>query len=242
MLSNSAVINAANSPLILLPPETHNRIWDAAFRDLIVRVDFVGTHVNGRLGHSSTICHRSWACEAYSQQLDPAERFIRPDPAPIKCQKRKPDDPMPVHLLQVCRQIYHEAALKPFSQPTFDFVAAVSDRGMNHFLTRLVPEQARAIGHLHLSCFRDFHISKLATALFRGVNHVELEVGGPDELEVVKQKGGIEWLKEAGLKSMRFTVRVITVSTEERRAFILEWITREEDGILAKQDETMVVD
>ena len=41
---------------------------------------------------------------------------------------------------------------------------------------------------------------------------------------------------------MILLVRVITVSTEERRAFILEWITREEDGILAKQDETMVVD
>jgi hypothetical protein len=161
------------------------------------------------------------------------------------CQMNKPRE-MPVHLLQVCRQIYHEAALKPFTEPTFAFTMSNNSHGMNSFLTALIPEHARAISHLHISYYNSFHLSKLAASLCRGVKHVEVQIGESHHLEEFKRQGGVEWLKNAGLQSVRFSVYYrLRASdrpdvTEQRKAATMAWITREEADILAKQDETMV--
>lgn len=58
---------------------------------------------------------------------------------------------IPLPLLQVCRQIYHEASLKPFSQTTFiiDGGYYVASRT---FLDALVPTQARAITRVRFAC------------------------------------------------------------------------------------------
>ena len=57
--------------------------------------------------------------------------------------------------------------------------------------------------------------------------------GSPHHLamELFKQKGGIEWLKKAGLKSVRFEVTIFPGDdlTHELRDSIMEWIGREED-------------
>ena len=160
--------------------------------------------------------------------------------------KHKPRE-MPVHLLQVCRQIYHEAALKPFTEPTFAFTMSNNSHGMNSFLTALIPEHARAISHLHISYHNSFHLSKLALSSFRGVKHVEVQVGEWHHLDEFKRQGGVEWLKNVGLQSVRFSVYYRQRAsdrpdvTEQRKAAIMAWITREEADILAvaKQDETM---
>jgi hypothetical protein len=57
---------------------------------------------------------------------------------------------LPVHLLRVCRQIYHEAALKPFSEPTFILVE-LKEICMRALFEALVPTQIRAIKHLHFA-------------------------------------------------------------------------------------------
>jgi hypothetical protein len=75
------------------------------------------------------------------------------------------------------------------------------------------------------------------------VQHVEVEIStrnDPDqvialqELELFKQKGGIEWLKKAGLKSVRFEVKIFhgDVPTDELRDSIMEWIERAENEIV----------
>lgn len=58
---------------------------------------------------------------------------------------------VPLTLLATCRQIYHEAVLKPFSQISFIYDPSpfVSD-DLGSFLDALVPAQARAIAHLRL--------------------------------------------------------------------------------------------
>jgi len=162
----------------------------------------------------------------------------------IRCHMNKPRE-MPVHLLQVCRLIYHEAALKPFTEPTFAFTMSDGEHGMNSFLTALIPDQVRAISHLYIIFYYEFRLSKLAANLFRGVKHVEIRVYESGHLEEFKQEGGVEWLKKAGLQSVRFTVRYHKKAsarphiTEERKAATMAWITREEADILAKQDEVM---
>lgn len=251
-LSDSTVRNAATSPLLLLPPEVRSRIWDAVFADLVVRVNFGGKYINGRLDHQRTTCHTSRRCEYDMRRGFRLERITFPSASDlgrteaIGCLMNKPRE-IPVHLLQVSRQIYHEVALKPFTEPTFAFTMSNTEHGMNSFLTALIPEQARAISHLYIISHRMllFRLSKLDANLFRGVKHVEVRVGESGHLEELKQQGGVEWLKNAGLQSVRFTVRYYQEAsarpdvTEERKAATMAWITREEADILAKQDEVM---
>jgi hypothetical protein len=159
---------------------------------------------------------------------------------------------MPVHILQVCRQMYHEAALKPFTQPTFEFIITndLVNRGMVSFLIHLVPVQARAIRHLHLECHSTFKLTKAATSLFKGLQRVEIDINTfnhPDrnlqlgrhealhDLASFKKTGGVEWLKSAGLKSVRFTVSIAESDealTQTLRNSIMEWIEREENEIV----------
>jgi hypothetical protein len=55
-----------------------------------------------------------------------------------------------------------------------------------------------------------------------------------ESLYAAAQKGGVEWLKKAGLKSVRFTI-IIThgdAPDQELRDSIMEWIEREENEIV----------
>jgi hypothetical protein len=167
---------------------------------------------------------------------------------------------MPVHMLQVCRQMYHEAALKPFTQPTFEFIL-VNDqinRGMVSFLTHLVPVQARAIRHLHLECHRGFKLTKTAASLLKGLQHVGVDIttyndpqyhfrNGRDrplaDLGKFEQMGGVEWMKTAGLKSVRFTVSIAggDAPTQILKDAIMEWIECEENEIVPGSSKHKVV-
>jgi hypothetical protein len=240
------VRNAAISPLLLLSPEIRDRIWDEVFADLVVRVEFGGKFVNGRLDHQRTTCHTSRICEhdMHYRFLDDRITFRSPTGAieAVRCRINKFRE-MPVHLLQVCRQIYHEAALKPFTEPTFAFTMSQASHGMNSFLNALIPDHARAITHLYINYAHSFKLSKLALNSFRGVKHVEIQVHEAGHLEGFKQAGGVEWLKSAGLQSVRFTVRYRLPAsdrediTRQRQAATMAWIEREEADILAKQEE-----
>ena len=256
------VRNATISPLLSkIPPEIRSRIYDYVFGDLIVRVNHGGRFSrgvfkpNGKSGHQQITCNTWRACEKQWRQRRSADRVSidtsgsiyglpSANPNYVPCDLNKPYE-IPVQLLQVCRQIYHEAVLKPFTQPTFKFTMTDDgvNRGMTSFLDSLVPTQARAIQHLHLTCSQAFNMTKNATSLFKGVQHVEIEIstrndayqGVPlQDLELFKHKGGIEWLKKAGLKSVRFEVTLFPGDdpTHELRDSIMEWIEREENEIV----------
>jgi hypothetical protein len=142
-----ASTNAADSRFLRLPPEIRCRIYDFAFSDRVVRVRT----------SQVTFCQSSEACQIqhrqhYDQRIVHQISLPYPrDPSELEpCQAHKISK-IPVHLLQVCRQVYHEAALKPFTQPTFDFF--VGNHGINYFLAGLVPGQARAITHIRLNTF-----------------------------------------------------------------------------------------
>jgi hypothetical protein len=224
------VRNATISPLLSkIPPEIRSRIYDYVFGDLIVRVNHGGRHSRGVFQPDG----KSWIFEVPSA-----------NPNYVPCDLNKPYE-IPVQLLQVCRQIYHEAVLKPFTEPTFKFMMTDDgvNRGMTSFLDSLVPTQARAIQRLHLTCSQAFDMTKNATSLFKGVQHVEIEISTRNDahqviplqdLELFKQKGGIEWPKKAGLKSVRFEVTLFPGDdpTHELRDSIMEWIEREENEIV----------
>jgi hypothetical protein len=229
------------------------------FGDLIVRVNHGGRHSrgvfqpDGKSGHQQITCNTWRACEKQWRQRRSSDRvsidtsgwiFGLPSANPnyVPCDLNKPYE-IPVQLLQVCRQIYHEAALKPFTEPTFAFTMSQASHGVNSFLTALIPDHARAITHLYINYAHSFKLSKLALNSFRGVKHVEIQVHEAGHLEGFKQAGGVEWLKSAGLQSVRFTVRYRLPAsdrediTRQRQAATMAWIEREEADILAKQEE-----
>jgi hypothetical protein len=239
-----AAINTADSPLLRLPPEIRCRIYNFTFGDLVVRARWGRFH----------ICHSSQACELqrrqnYDQRISyhPTGEpdFINDDSGFPRCQTQKRFQ-IPVHLLQVCRQIYHEAALKPFTEPTFDLRSfEKANPKLGSVMKKLVPTQARAIARIRIRNGYFFHKpSKAATFNLRGLKHVQVHFdihtrGRSDEdppLEVFltfESDGGVEWLKSIGLKSMRFTAMAVgNTPMEDALASVLDWMKREEDNIL----------
>jgi hypothetical protein len=156
---------------------------------------------------------------------------------------------IPVYLLLVCRQIYHEVALKPFSEPLFDVANwTLADRALGSFTSKMVPAQSKAIAHLRMADNQFFKITKSAASKLKGLEYVEVEFvarmteSTPNplaEMERFKKNGGVEWLKNFGLKSVHFTTLVAGDTSmldeeelEELEESILEWTEREEAEIM----------
>lgn len=69
-------------------------------------------------------------------------------------------------LLLASRQIYHEALLKPFSEPRFYYNARSSRSdvcGLSNFVKALAPQQAKAITKLRLVVGQEYHLKGNAT-------------------------------------------------------------------------------
>lgn len=103
----------------MLPPEIRDRIYDYVFEDLIVRVDRgLGPRKRYR---EAPACNVVQMCDEHWRQPHPERILHRSFSDPFylseshkNCDKHSRQE-IPVHLLQVCRKIYHEAALKPFT-------------------------------------------------------------------------------------------------------------------------------
>jgi hypothetical protein len=75
------------------------------------------------------------------------------------------------------------------------------------------------------------------STIFSQISKIDLpdpEIRPLSDLEKFKQKGGVEWLKKAGLKSVRFTIIVThgDAPDQELRDSVMEWIEREENEIV----------
>jgi len=247
----SAITNAADSPLLRLPPEIRCRIYDYAFGSCLV-------HVNAdRHQYTFANCSSPQDCEAPLPQRR-IQRISLYDDGPDGRSStyedcRKPvgrqnvgSCNIPVHMLQVCRQMYHEAALKPFTEASFHIVLVSEEcsSSLKRFRASLVPTQARAIAHLRFSLLRDQFLSSAIASQFRGLKHVEIHIAtygmwprwADDEplgqLQAFENGPGFQTLKKLDLKSLRFTVSIQMVQmTEAIKVSILEWMGRLEVGI-----------
>ena len=247
----SAASNAANSPLLRLPPEVRCRIYDYAFGSCVVHVN-VG-YKGSR--HTLTNCSSPQKCEApllqrriqriikssypYNATWWHLEVCRKPSNRQVTCK-------IPVHMMQVCRQIYHEVALKPFAEASFHVI--IPDRHcrseMKLFLATLVPTHARAIAHLRFSLIEDQFLSGTIAKHLTGLKHVEIHTityydypYQPDQplhgLQAFGDGKGFKALKELDLKSLRLTVGIDDrrPPTEHLKAAVLEWMGRFEVGV-----------
>jgi len=162
-------------------------------------------------------------------------------PAPRKC-KNDEETRMLVHLSRVCRQIYHETVLRPFTHATWDF-----DRWNFHGRPGslfFIPGQVKAITRMQLSNVEGFRASKVRASFLKELEHVEIHFlvtiryattkNDPElQMKTFKKRGGVEWLKGMGLKSIHFTALAEgDPPTAEIQDKIVKWMEREEAEIL----------
>jgi hypothetical protein len=260
MKYDSAATNAANSPLLFLPPEVRCRVYDYAFGGVLFHLTAAASEYStGTTVLYRTLCHspqpyaslpfRNCASRILPSSETSSPQCTKPRYAP-KLERSK----IPVHMLQVCRQIYHEAVLKPFVQIQFQFDIGAGFRGLRSaslLQEKLVPEQGRAIAHLCVIANDGVFISPLLTSKFEGLKHLEMHItdlrvalGQDNEFQPLKWTGlaqdeGVKPPKKLGLRSLRFTT---SPQPDEDKAFVLEWIQHQETEILSKQQPMSTAD
>jgi hypothetical protein len=212
-----------------------------------------------RQDRSFIVCHSSEICESqrrhrYDQRIfydtSVHSRVNSSGIALIDCQTSHEHSPIPICLLQVCRQIYHEAAFKPYTQATFDFdMQSFGNWRPGSFLAQLVPSQARAIARIRLITTHGGLLNQAAGSRSQGLKHVEIHFQGQrtgydsrgipvdkplERLTAYKHNGGTKWLMNLGLKSIHFSILIDGAkSPGYDEVSILKWMKCEEDAILA---------
>jgi hypothetical protein len=104
--------------------------------------------------------------------------------------------------------------------------------------------QVRAITRMQLSDVERFRASKVRVSYLRGLEHVEVHFlvtiryasakNEPElQMRTFKNRSGVEWLRDMGLKSIHFTALAEgdppTVGVQDT---IIKWMEREEAEVL----------
>jgi hypothetical protein len=95
----------------------------------------------------------------------------------------------------------------------------LSDRP-GRFASRMVPAQIKAITHLRVVDNQYFRIANTFESKLSGLEHVEIGfvirmttdswyLNPLEEMQTFETKGGVEWLKGIGLKSVLFTTFIV---------------------------------
>lgn len=189
---SSTTANAENSRFLRLPPEIRCRIYDYVFGSNLVRLKSY-LHVkqrSKRVGYMISMCD----CEYDHTQLSPRVReyehqiyFEKVCTVPCRAceasnaQQTSALEGFSLPLLQVSRQIYHEAALKPFQQALFIFDFQESEAkeagyGLPAFMNALVPAQVKAITRLRLLSASPRCIGFAKLSRLEGLKHLDRQL------------------------------------------------------------------
>jgi hypothetical protein len=188
---SSTTANAATSQFLRLPPEIRSRIYDYVFGSKPVSIQPY-LHVEQRpkrVGYKISMC----TCEHDHTQLSPRVRFYDhekdlervcteacPNCTAGAAQRSPACKSLSLQSLQVCRQIYHEAALKPFQQALFVFdfgLPAMSKTclGLPAVMNALVPAQLKAVARLRLLSVSPHRLDPVNLPRLEGLKHFEMQ-------------------------------------------------------------------
>jgi hypothetical protein len=128
-----------------------NRIYDYAFGGNVLHVYDKFDERTRKHRHELSICRHTHQ-EGYSQRIkrqhgNDYHLFTGHKTCTYKWKRKPLAHYLPLALLRVCRQIYHEAALNPFSETTFNILGK-KELSTRAFFEALVPTQIRAIKRL----------------------------------------------------------------------------------------------
>lgn len=194
---SSTAANASTSQFLNLPPEIRSRIYDYVFgsNPVCIVPDLEVEQKSMRIGYKILMC----TCEHDRTQLSPRVRGYghRTEPERVytkACQNCKASaelqssacESLSLPLLQVCRQIYHEAALKPFQQTLFTInfgKLGIYQGGRSlvgyvfpAFMNALVPAQVKVIARLRLLSASASCINYAKLTRLEGLKHLEIQV------------------------------------------------------------------
>lgn len=158
---DSTARNATESPLLRLPPELRYRIYDLVFGSTPV-------HIRAAENHEYDEDFRNYrlsVCEHPREHVETPRRYAEWVNISLRtripgCTIREHDDGKPLSsldanlgLLQACRQIHHEAALKPFTEIPFYYMARKyrSVPGFDGFVEALAPAQFKALSRVRFA-------------------------------------------------------------------------------------------
>ncbi|KAK1823652.1 hypothetical protein LTR12_001838 [Friedmanniomyces endolithicus] len=143
--------NAERSPLLRLPPELRERIWQYVLGGKVLHIGR-----KGEFGHSTAYAYE---CKANGSEKDLARHrgpydgmdatpptlpyFVRHAPCDTSYHMKKAQYHA-TYLLRTCRLIHKDAALLPFSENTFLITEMHHHVTLVCFLRMLKPEQRRA--------------------------------------------------------------------------------------------------
>lgn len=160
--------NKRLSPLLRLPPELRNRIWELVLTVGQINVCFKNqTHTSHTFhGPSVEIIERGFYCRILRRSQNPWR--------PQNAKKHNPDPPRGMTLLSpVCRQLYHETVLLPYTLNAWSFE---SRRVMERYILkekRLPLPQRRAIHTLYCQALPPRHVEMC----FGGLQLIVLQSG-----------------------------------------------------------------
>jgi len=145
--------------------------------------------------------------------------------------------------LQVCRQIYHEAVLKPFSVNEFHYIVPqhyIGKTRLQHMVETLVPAQARAIKCLHLIWVNTTHLRSTLFGQLKGLDHVDIQMALSRSdlwktLADFSDLSGVMELSKLQLKSLRITTEVrsdVVLASNPDETAVIAWQKRLESKLL----------
>lgn len=227
LICHRATINATSSPLLRLPAEIRSHILDLIFKDNIIRVHPNVVYIDSRQHayYKLSNCQCPTKYERYSSRVWVREAGWEDKPKFMygceECQSNYGSSPaaqvkLSLQVLQVCRQIYHEAALKPFSNSVFIYECdnGAKGRGLQAFVNALVPAQARAISQLQLTGSLEEVLTSAILPKMKGLRHLDLYYDlwfhhlnvTLERLKAVEREWSDKAVAKLGLQSLRVEI------------------------------------
>ncbi|KAK5164682.1 uncharacterized protein LTR77_009888 [Saxophila tyrrhenica] len=168
--SNKAIdpteFNQTNSPLLRLPAEIRNRIYDLALRTSTV-------HIFSARGKGPEPHITAHTCTSKKSDQEMANTMRQDDMRPDvdgEDSDQYTGSPYSIALLRTCKQIHHESALLPFKINTFSFRSAME---LERFANRLLPCQREALVDITLGGILSSNWLALIKRM-RSVQHITL--------------------------------------------------------------------
>lgn len=184
------MVNAATAQLLRLPPELRCHIYDHVFGNNSVLINLYHDIEQrfSRISYRPSMCtcehgytQLSARLHAYNHEEDPESACMESCQISSAAQRSSACESLSLPLLQVCRQIYFEAALKPFQRTLFIFDLGKfrlyqGSYGLPIFMDTLLPAQVKAITHLRILSDGFFNMEHAKLWRLQRLKHLKLRL------------------------------------------------------------------
>ncbi|KAK0333755.1 hypothetical protein LTR91_020205 [Friedmanniomyces endolithicus] len=246
--------NAANSPLLKLPPEIRNRIWHLVLGGRTIHIS--SSSVMGRRRRFYSVCQVPGSDDESAKKIK-QHNALSGDAEGFESHRRRHDacqisqstattdyaSQSSLNVLRTCRQAHEEGALLPFKLNDFDFHSFAH---LVPFLQGLFQAQAHAIEMITLACFAPhttLTLARLVKTRLKGLRQlrcfVEVNIYGtslpvfrPSWSKALSQFNGLAITSATVLAYNGFSGLMRSPPAGCSREVMRDWAKETEDGLL----------